>query len=100
MTLFEETVGVVVLNECHHIRRVGVEVIEHQTVVHAIKTAPLPIGGLDARRVDHGVEREVHHRLQVTVLLGNLAVALPGGGVGRGLEPCFAHDIKVGIFLV
>ena len=89
-----------VLNECHHALGIGVEIVKHQAVVHAVEAAPLAVGGFDAGRVDHGIKREVHHRAEVGVVLGNLAVALPGGGVSGVLKPRLTHDVEVGILTV
>ena len=89
-----------ILNECHHMARVGVEVVKHQVVIHAVKASPLVVGLLYAGRVNGGAEGEVHHRLQVAIGLGYLAATLPCCSVGRLLKPSLAHYIKVGVIAI
>ena len=100
LSVFEEAVGVVILDECHHTAGIGVEVVKHQVVVHAVEAAPLVVGFLHACRVDGSTEGEVHHRLQVAIGLGHLAALLPSGRVGRLFKPGFAHNIEVGVLVV
>ena len=100
LSVLQEAVGVVVLDKGHHMTRVGIEVVEHQVVVHAVEAAPLVVGFLHACRVDGSAEGEVHHRLQVAVGLGHLAALLPSGRVGRLFKPGFAHNIEVGVLVV
>ena len=89
-----------VLYEGHHATWVGIEIVKYQTIVDAIEASPLTVGLLNACRIHASIEREVHHGLQVAVLLGNLAVALPSSSVRRLFKPSFPHHVEVGIFLV
>ena len=89
-----------VLNERHHATWIWIKVIEHQSVIHTVEASPLTSGLFSARRVHCGIEREVHHGLQVTVLAGQFAVFLPCGGVCRLLKPGLAHHVKIGVFFV
>ena len=89
-----------VLDEGHHTRRVGVEVVIDKRVIKSVEAVPPSIRFFVLGLVQLVEEREVHHRLQIRIALGEFRVFLPGSGIGRLRHPCLTHGIEVGILLV
>ena len=72
LALAEEAVCVVVLDEGHHARRIGIKVVVDEVVVNAVQAGSEAVGVLALGLVYLVVEAEVHDGLQVAVLLGQL----------------------------
>ena len=100
LALAQKAVGVVVLDECHHMVYIGVEVVVHKRVVHTVEATPPVVGDFVFARVHCLIESEVHHRFQIAVFLRQTRILLPSGGVGWLCNPSFAHGVEVRIFLV
>ncbi len=96
----QESVGVMVLDECHHALWIWIEIIVAEHVVDAIHTIPPIIGLLVLGTIDAVEEGEVHHGRQIAVLLGEFAILLPSGGIGWLGNPSLAHGIEVWILVV
>ena len=96
-----EAGGVVIVEESQQAHRVGIHQILCQIIVQAVQSAT-PIGGFFVERLVHVVhQREVHHRLQVGVAWSSqFAVLLPEGNQYVAVQPSFAHDVEVRIFIV
>ena len=89
-----------VLDEGHHTRRIRIEIVVDERVVEAIQTVPPSICLFVLRLVQFVEEREVHHGLQIGILLSKFRVLLPSRGISRLRHPSLTYGIEVGIFLI
>ena len=89
-----------VLDEGHHTRWVGIQIIVNERVVETVESVPPGIGLFVLRLIQFVEEREVHHSFQIGVLLCKFRVLLPGCGIGRFRHPGLAHGVKIRVFLI
>ena len=61
----KESVGVVVLDEGQHVRRVGIEIVIAETVVDAVESLPPVVGLLVLGLIELVEETEVHNGFQI-----------------------------------
>ena len=96
----KKTVCIVILNESHHTRRVRIKVVITERIVKTIQTVPPGIGLFILGLVQLVKKREVHHRLEIGVLLSQLGIALPGCRVSGLRNPGLTNSVEIGIFRI
>lgn len=74
-TFAEEAVGIMVLDEGHHTRGVGIEIVVDKRAIEAVQSLPPGIGLFMFGLVELIKEREVHDGLEVGVLLAILSLS-------------------------
>ena len=100
LSVTQEAVGVVIVEERHDTRRIGIKIIIAERIVETIVSAPPVIGNLMRCRVYLLLEREIHNGLQIAVDVAQLTVFLPGSSIGRLRDPCLTDGVEIGIFVI
>ena len=69
LALAEESVSIVIFNECHHALWVRIEIIVAEHIIETVHSVPPVIGFLVLGTVDTVEEGKIHHCFQIAVLL-------------------------------